>query len=64
MKAMQEEATRRGITLAKGESLQANLSRWERGRQIPDQLHRRVLGAALGVDVEQLGMDADPDFPW
>ncbi|ROO52800.1 hypothetical protein EDC02_7744 [Micromonospora sp. Llam0] len=64
VKAMQDEAARRGMALAKSESLQANLSRWERDRQVPDQLHRRVLGAALDVRVEHLGLDVDPDFPW
>lgn len=45
-------------------SLKAMISKWENGHKEPDEFNRRLLAAALGATVADLGLSEDPDFLW
>ncbi|GGN37753.1 hypothetical protein GCM10010109_63990 [Actinoplanes campanulatus] len=45
-------------------SLKAMISKWENGHKEPDEFNRRLLAAALGATVADLGLAEDPDFLW
>jgi transcriptional regulator with XRE-family HTH domain len=45
-------------------SFESMVSRWERDLQVPEEINRRLLAAALGVEVSDLGLTEDPDFVW
>jgi DNA-binding transcriptional regulator YiaG len=44
------------------ETLITMISRWEDGWKVPSQRYRNLLAEAIGVQVKQLGLRADPDF--
>jgi transcriptional regulator with XRE-family HTH domain len=63
-KQMELEALKRGYPPPKTASFQTYVSRWERHLQVPDETNRRLVAAALKVEVSDLGLTEDPDFVW
>jgi hypothetical protein len=49
---------------AKVPSLRIMISKWEKERKIPNQRNRHLLAEALGIPVEHLGLERDPDYRW
>jgi transcriptional regulator with XRE-family HTH domain len=58
------EAPEKNYKPPKTTSFKSNISRWEKDLQIPNEAHRRLLAAALKVEVSDLGLTEDPDFVW
>ena len=43
-------------------SLKIMLSKWENNHKVPNQYNRHLVAQALGLEVSDLGLWADPDF--
>ena len=46
------------------DSLKVYVSRWENGHLEPSEFNRRLLCEVLGLNLVQLGLPIDPDYPW
>jgi hypothetical protein len=44
--------------------LKVMISKWENEVKAPNEYNRRLLAAALGVTVADLGLPEDPDYLW
>jgi hypothetical protein len=45
-------------------ALKVMISKWENDVKAPNEYNRRLLAAALGVTVTDLGLPEDPDYMW
>lgn len=45
-------------------ALKVMISKWENEVKAPNEYNRRLLAAALGVTVADLGLPEDPDYVW
>lgn len=45
-------------------ALKVMISKWENEVKAPNEYNRRLLAAALGVTVADLGLPEDPDYIW
>ncbi|MFC4047806.1 multiprotein-bridging factor 1 family protein [Dactylosporangium siamense] len=61
---LQELGQMHGVGSASQDSIKTEISRWENGWRIPDQRSRRLLGIALDVRPEDLGLPLDPLDDW
>jgi hypothetical protein len=44
--------------------LKVMISKWENEVKVPNEYNRRLLAAAMGVTVADLGLPEDPDYIW
>lgn len=60
--AVRREARLRGFHPQDEAALRVSVSRWENDRCVPDELNRRLVCAALEIDLVELGLPIDPGY--
>lgn len=56
VRELMRQAAARGLTLTSAASLKTQLSRWENGHHLPDEMYRELLRAAYGRTDAELGL--------